>query len=159
MRIGRLRHEPKAPKAKEAKRNHRQPLLTPKIPAHSSGKMVDVSQAATSGNQGAGGSGLGFRGGIKDWRVLLTGLLLLSRARAHWGFANSKIGQNPLAPPSRNLIHADQACGDNCVFCMCVENMRVRPVHIGGKASTYVSVMRLYADFARSRVSLGRCDS
>ena len=76
---------------------------------------------------------------------------VVSRARAHWRFANSKIGQNPLAPPSRNLIHADknvlpsQACGDKCVFCMCVENMRVRRVHLGGKASTYVSVMRLCA--------------
>ena len=76
---------------------------------------------------------------------------VVSRARAHWGFANSKLGQNPLAPPSRNLIHADQnvlptqACGDKCVFCMCVQNMRVRRVHIGVKASTYVSVMRLCA--------------
>ena len=76
---------------------------------------------------------------------------VVSRSRAHWGFANSKIGQDPLAPPSRNLIHADknvlpsQACGDKCVFCICVENTRVRRVHIGGKASTYVSVMRLYA--------------
>ena len=65
---------------------------------------------------------------------------VVSRARARWLFANSKIGQNPLAPPSRNLIHADknvlpsQACGDKCVCCMCVQkNMRVRRVHIGGK--------------------------
>ena len=46
---------------------------------------------------------------------------VVSRASAHWGFANSKIGQNPLPPPSRNLIHANknvlpfqQACGDKC---------------------------------------------
>ena len=38
-----------------------------------------------------------------------------------------------------------QACDDKCVFRMCVENMRVWRVHIGGMASTYVSVMRLYA--------------
>ena len=44
----------------------------------------------------------------------------------------------------RNVLPS-QACGDKCVFCMCVENMRVRRVHTGGKASKHVSVMRLFA--------------
>ena len=63
----------------------------------------------------------------------------VSLARLH-----SQNGINCCLCAHTNVLPS-QACGDKCVCCMCVENMRVRRVHIGGTASTYVFVMRLFA--------------
>ena len=79
------------------------------------------------GCMGVAGSGIVVLQGGRLSRSFLC--KVISRARAHRGFANSKIGQNPLAPPSRNPMHADknvlpsQACGYKCASCMCVENL------------------------------------